>query len=164
MSVFDGNGYLYNSYLVNSTVSNIYMFQSVIKTSSINMLDINGNYQNIINVKDPINPQDAATKNYVDLVGVILSVTLLNTTPTLISNNLKGSFIITITNNVLNGPSAIFNVTKNESNNNPGIARIVAAGSVSGNTQLNLSWLPNSGIFLSKTNNLYDGSYTVKIL
>ena len=48
MSIFDGNGYFYNSYLVNSTVSNVQMIQSVINTSSINMLDINGNYQNII--------------------------------------------------------------------------------------------------------------------
>lgn len=164
MSAFDGNGYFYNSYVVNSTVSNTNVIQSVIQTSSLNMLDINGNLQNIINVKDPINLQDAATKNYVDTLGICFNVSLSNTVPALLSSRLKGSFVITITNNVLNGPSAIFHVTKSEANMNAGIARTVAAPGVVGNTQLRLSWSPNSGIYLYKTNTLYDGSYSVKMI
>lgn len=164
MSAFDGNGYFYNSYLVNSTISNINIIQSIIKTSTLNMLDINGNYQNIINVKDPINLQDAATKNYVDTLGISFNISLSNTTPSLISSNIKGSYIITITNNVLNGPSAIFNITKNESNRYAGLARIVSSPGLPGNTHLKIYWLPNSGIYLYKTNSLYDGSYSIKMI
>lgn len=163
MSAFDGNGYFYNSYLVNSTISNIQVIQSVIKTSSLNMLDINGNYQNIINVKDPINLQDAATKNYVDTLGMCFDIALNNTNPSLLSNSVKGSFIITVSNNILNGPSAIFHITKSETNRDAGIARTVAAPGMIGDTQLKITWSPNSGIYLYKTNSYYDGSYSVKM-
>lgn len=164
MSAFDGNGYFYNSYVVNSTVSNTNVIQSIIQTSSLNMLDINGNYQNIINVKDPINLQDAATKNYVDTLGISFEISLTNTIPTLLSPRVKGSFVITVSNNVLNGPSAIFHVTKSEMNMNAGIARTVAAPGLAGNTQLIIQWSPNSGIYLYKTNSLYDGSYSIKMV
>jgi len=163
MSVFDGNGYFYDTYLTTSTVSNTFIIQSSISTSNINMLDISGNYQNIINVKDPINPQDAATKHYVDTVATNFNITLSNTSSSLLSNNLNGSYVITITNNVLNGPSAIFHVTKSSATQNAGIARTVAAPGVSGNTQLNITWPPNNGIYLNKTNTFYDGSYYIKI-
>jgi hypothetical protein len=164
MSVFDGNGYFYDSFLTTSTVSNTMLIQSAISTSSINMLDISGNYQNIINVKDPINPQDAATKYYVDTLGTVFQCSLTSTNTTLLSNQQKGSFVITVSNNVLNGPCAIFHVVKSNSTQNAGIARTVAAPSASGNTQLNISWPPNDGIYLSKTNSLYDGSYTIKLM
>ena len=84
MSVFDGNGYFYDSFLTTSTVSNTMLIQSAISTSSINMLDLSGNYQNIINVKDPINPQDAATKYYVDTLGTVFQCSLTSTNTTLL--------------------------------------------------------------------------------
>lgn len=164
MSVFDGNGYFYDSYLTSSTVSNVILTNSVIKTSSIDMLNTSGNYQNIINVKDPINSQDAATKNYVDTLGITFQCTLLNTIGSLISSQTNGAFVITISNNVLNGPCAIFHVVKSNSSQNAGIARTVASPGVSGNTQLNITWTPTNGIYLNKTNGLYDGSYNVKII
>jgi len=164
MSVFDGNGYFFNSYVVNSTVSNTQISQSIISTSSINMLDISGNYQNIINVKDPINPQDAATKFYVDTLGSIFTINLTDTTPTLLSSNLKGSFIITVTNNVMNGPSAIFHITKSANTQNAGIARTVSAPGVGYNTQLNITWPINDGIYIQKSNSFYNGSYTIKFI
>ena len=164
MSVFDGNGYFYDSYVTTSTVSNTMLIQSAISTSSINMLDISGQYQNIINVKDPINAQDAATKHYTDTLGTTFNITLSGTTETLLSTSVKGSFIITVTNNVLNGPCAIFHVAKSSSTQNAGIARTVAAPGITGNTQLNITWPPNSNIYLNKTNNLYDGSYYIKLI
>lgn len=164
MSVFDGNGYFFDSYVTTSTVSNTMLIQSAISTSSINMLDISGQYQNIINVKDPINPQDAATKNYTDTLGTTFNIMLSGTNNTILSNAVKGSFIITVTNNVLNGPCAIFHVTKSESPLNAGIARTVSAPGITGNTQLQITWPPNSSIYLNKTNSLYDGSYYIKLI
>lgn len=164
MSVFDGNGYFFNSYITNSTVSNTNVIQSIITTSSINMLDINGQYQNIINVKDPINPQDAATKHYVDNLIIVSSIELIDTTSSLISSTLQGSFIITITNNVLNGPSAIYHITKSANTQNAGITRTVSAPGVNQNTQLNLTWPINSGIYINKSNNFYNGSYIIKVI
>lgn len=164
MSVFDGNGYFYDSYLTSSTVANVIMSSSQIITTSIDMLNTSGNYQNITNVKDPINPQDAATKNYVDTLGITFDCTLLNTTGTIISSKSNGAFVITISNNVLNGPCAIFHVVKSNTTQHAGIARTVASPGVSGNTQLNITWEPNNVIYLNKTNNLYDGSYNIKII
>jgi hypothetical protein len=164
MSVFDGNGYFFDSYLTTSTVSNVIMTQSTIKTSSIDMLNTAGNYQNIINVKDPIDLQDAATKNYVDTLGITFQCALSNTSSSIISSRMNGSFIITVSNNVLNGPCAIFHVVKSNSTQNAGIARTVAAPGLSGNTQLNITWAPSSGIYLNKTNGLYDGSYNIKMI
>jgi hypothetical protein len=164
MSVFDGNGYFFSSYIVTSTVSNTQVTQSIISESSINMLDINGNYQNIINVKDPINPQDAATKFYVDKVCTIFNVDILDTTPTLLSSNLKGSFIITVSNNVMNGPSAIFHITKSSNTQNAGIARTVSAPGLTYNTQLYITWPVNDGIYIHKSDNFYNGNYTIKFI
>ena len=162
MSAFDGNGFFYNSYIENSTVSNTSITTSIITTSSINMLDINNNYQNIINVKNPVNSQDAATKYYVDSLGLLFNITLSNTTPTLLSNIVQGTSIIMITNQVLNGPCAIFHAVKSNSSECPGIFRSVCSPG-NGNTLLDLTWKPNNGIYLYKTTSLCDGSYTIKI-
>lgn len=164
MSVFDGNGYFYDSYLTSSTISNAIISSSQIITTSIDMLNTSGNYQNITNVKDPINPQDAATKNYVDILGISFECTLVNTTGTIISSKHNGAFIITISNNVLNGPCAIFHVVKSTPSQYAGIARTVASPGLSGNTQLNITWEPNKGIYLNKTDNFYNGSYNIKII
>jgi hypothetical protein len=73
------------------------------------------NMQKITSVQNPINPQDAATKNYVDALGIcILDINLTGTNFAVIANNvygpfLKGSYTITITNIIFNGPAATFN-------------------------------------------------------
>jgi hypothetical protein len=165
MSVFfEGNGYFDGSYLLNSTIGNNYIGTSSIRTSTIDMLSTTGNYTNITSVKDPINPQDAATKNYVDILGIVISQnTLSGTQGTLVSNIQTGSFVVTVTNLVLNGPSAVFNITKNIASNCGQVMRTVAAPGI-GNTVLDMNWPANGGVYLVKSSRFCDGSYQVKMI
>jgi hypothetical protein len=152
---FEGNAYIDGGNITTTTIGNC-----SISTSSLDM-----NNENITSVKDPIQSQDAATKQYVDDLGIRFNTVILNgTTENEIFSDQKGSFVITITNIVIDGPSAIFNLTKNRQNSQSHIVRTVAApGSIS-NTLLQISWPPNSGIMLSKTDNNCDGEYRVKIM
>jgi hypothetical protein len=162
---YEGNGFFDTSVVNNSTIGNANISNSTIVTSSINMLSSNGNYQIITNHNYPINPHDVAIKAYVDQLGIVINTFTLNSTiGSTISNQLSGSFVITVKNLVLNGPSAIFNVTKNESTNCGQSNRQVATPGVSSNITLFIDWPPNSGIILYKNGTLYDGSYLVKIM
>jgi hypothetical protein len=152
---FEGNAYIDGGNITTTTIGNC-----SISTSSLDM-----NNQNITSVKDPIQQQDAATKQYVDDLGIRFNNALLNgITSTEIFPDQKGSFVITITNIIIDGPSAIFNVTKNRQNSESHIARTVASPGYGTNTLLQLLWPPNSGIMLSKTDNNYNGEYRVKIM
>lgn len=163
---FEGSGYFSNSFIINSTMSNNILTKSSINTSSLDMLNTAGNYQNITSVKDPINPQDAATKHYVDALNIVISnISLTSTQGSSISSDLMGTFVITVKNLVLNGPSASFHITKNT----PSVcAHIVRQTSCPGfntnNCLLDMSWPMNSTPLLNKTSIDYDGSYEVKII
>lgn len=161
MSVFfEGNAFIDEGRVQNASLTNNTISNSAIITSSLDM-----NLENITNVKDPINPQDAATKQYVDDLGIVISnVTLTGTSSTLISSNQSGSYIIKITNNIINGPSASFHVTKNSSTLNAQCNRISASPGYSSNITLFITWPPSSGIYLNKDGLLFDGSYQIKII
>jgi len=162
---FEGNGYFDGSIVVSSSIGNSIIKNGNILQSSIDMLSVLGQYQNITNVKDPINLQDAATKKYVDDLEVSLTVvTLQGTDYTQISSKVKGSFVVTVSNLILNGPSAIFHITKNEAVNNAHIVRTVASPGVSSAyIYLDIKWGPTESIMLRKTGNAFDGAYKVKI-
>lgn len=163
---FEGNGFFDGSIVVNSSIGSTLITQSAITKTSLDMLDTYGNFQHITNVKDPLLNQDAATKKYVDDLQIVISnVTLSGTSLSLVSNNDKGSFVITISNLILNGPSAIFHVSKNEATNFAHIVRTVAVpGQSSTNVFLELTWPIGDGLYLSKTGLSFDGTYKVKIM
>jgi hypothetical protein len=162
---FEGNGFFDGSMLTNSTTSNNIITTSQITASTIDMLSTTGNFQRITNVQSPILPNDAVIKSYVDDLGItIADYTLTGTTGTLISTNLSGSYVITVTNLVLGGPSAVFNVTNNGSGNCGQVMRTVGAPGNDKKATLDISWPGNTGIILFKTNVTYDGSYRVKII
>jgi hypothetical protein len=157
MSVaFEGNAFIDGGRIANVTLGN-----SVINTSSLDMLDSAGNYQRITNVATPIAPHDAVIKEYVDTFDNTQTITLTGTVATLISSQLYGSYIINIKNNVVAGPTAIYNLSKNDPSVLP--HRIRVNSCPSNLTALNVTWNFSSGILLSKTTGLFDGSYLVKI-
>jgi len=127
------------------------------------VLDLSGNI--IRNVASPVNDSDSATKKYVDDLDIVISnITLTNINTTTISNYIKGSYIITISNLVFNGPSGIFHVTKSESSQQAHIVRTVASPGYGTSIFLNVTWPPNSGILLNKTGSNYNGTYRVKVM
>ena len=159
-NVFIDGGQAQNINITTSTIGN-----SNISKCSLDMRNSAGSLQNITSVANPINPQDAATKLYVDNLDIVISnVTLSGTNTTTISNYVKGSYVITISNLVLNGPSGIFHVTKSESSQNAHIVRTVATPGYITNVFLNVTWPQNSGILLNKNGPNYNGSYRVKIM
>ena len=159
-NVFIDGGQVQNINIITSTIGNCNISQC-----TLDMANSAGSLQNITSVANPINQQDAATKQYVDNLGIVIAnFSLIGTNNVIISNFVKGSFIITITNLVLNGPSGIFHITKSESSREAHIVRTAAAPGYLTNVFLNISWPLNSGVLLQKTGSNYDGSYTVKIM
>ena len=162
---FEGNGFFSDSYITNSTITNNIITTSAISKSRIDMLDINGNYQNITNIAIPINPHDAVIKQYVDDLNIRLkNYDLTGTVGTLLSNDLSGSFVVTVTNLVSNGPSATFHITKNTSSICGHIVRHTLSPGINSLTSLSIVWPIGSGPKLVKSDDNYDGSYRVKIM
>ncbi len=161
MSVYlEGNAFIDGGQLQNVVVTNTSIGNCTITTSALDM-----NLANITNVKDPMLNQDAATKLYVDNLGIsITSVTLNGTTDTLISSAQKGSFRILVDNSIINGPSAVFDVTKSEASRHAHVVRTAASPGYNTDITLRVSWPPSSGIMLRKTGTNFDGAYRVKIL
>lgn len=151
-----------NAFIDGGQVHNTDVLYASIQQSSLDM-----NMQNITSVKDPIQPQDAATKKYVDNLYIIFqNITLSGTNYTKISDNLKGSYNITINNTVDFSPTATFYVSKSHPSKSAHIVRHTCAPGIQGNTLvlLEIRWLPNQGIFLRKTAAPFDGVYESKIM
>lgn len=162
----EGNAYLDQSYVLNSSIGTSIFTAGIIKSSSIDMLNTAGNYMNIINTAAPINNNDVAIKQTVTDLGInINAVTLLATQGTLITNSI-GSFVITVSNQVSNGPCATFHVSKNAITVCGHIVRISAVPGLSfaKTCLLDMKWPANSPLELFKTDINFDGSYLVKLM
>jgi len=161
----EGNFYMDQSYVLNSSIGTSVFTGGVIRTSSIDMLSSAGNFQFISNVRSPLLPNDAAIKQYVDNLGIVINdITLVQTNNTSIGNNNIGSYTVTITNLVTNGPSGTFHITKNDASITGHVNRITACPGSGSTCLLNISWPSYSTPLLSKTSNLYDGAYRVKLI
>jgi hypothetical protein len=161
----EGNAYLDESYVLNSSIGTSVFTGGVIRTSSIDMLNTAGNYQNITNAAMPIQNHDVVIKLYVDNLGIVINdITLTQTNNTSIGGNNSGSYTITVTNLVLNGPSGTFHITKNDVSISGHVNRITACPGSGTPCLLNITWPSYSTPLLSKTSNSYDGSYRVKII
>jgi hypothetical protein len=162
---FEGNGFFSDSYVTNSTITNNIITNSDISKTSIDMLDASNNYQNITNVAVPINPHDVVIKQYVDDLNIRLkNYALIGTSGTVLTNDLSGSFVVTVTNLVMDGPSATFHITKNTPSVCGHIVRHTLSPGITFLTTLNITWPAFSGPILIKNNISYDGSYRVKIM
>ena len=154
---FEGNAYIDECLVQNTDIKN-----SNITTSSLDM-----NLENITSVKDPILPQDAATKKYVDEHAFQFTTTDVNlsgTVGSMVFSIGTGVHMIQVTNLVTNGPSALFNVTKSDASKCGQSNRFTASAGSGSNTTLLLEWGASSDIYLRKTNDLYDGSYRAVLL
>ena len=158
-----------NAFIDSGQIQNVNVLNSSITTSSITSSSLDMNMQRITSVQNPIGPQDAATKSYVDSLGIrILDINLTGTNFVVISNNvygpfLKGSFTITVTNIIFNGPSATFNASKNETSQPGHVARSTSSPGLLTYESLKIRWRPNTGLELQKTGNNYDGTYRIVI-
>jgi hypothetical protein len=145
--------------------SNSYIDGGAVKNVSISQSSLDMNNSPITSVQDPSNPQDVATKNYVDLISSRITISLSSTNYTLISTKLKGAVQLIIEADVSDGPCATFQASKSKSSKEAHIFRQTSApGDSINKEQLVIRWSPGSGIEMKKTNNGFNGDYIIKIL
>lgn len=138
--------------------STSYIDGTEIRNTSIDM-----NSKRITSVGDPINTYDAVNKNYVDSVGTVDNISLIDTDYTIISTKLIGSVHIIVSSIIPDGPCATFFASKSKSSKHAHILRHTSAPGDGSKEQLDIRWEPSEGIKLNKTGLNYNGSYSIKI-
>lgn len=165
ISLMRGNFYIdCGGKMNNSTItnSNIYM-----RNDGSGILTMGG--AKITNVALPTNPSDVATKNYVDTFlgggsGSIIQVTLTGTSYSVVSPVLSGTVTLNVKNSISGGPSAIFNICKNEQLLIGNPTRTCSCAGLNTYERLQIRWLANSGIELRKTGVNYNGIYNITLV
>ncbi len=148
------------------------MVQMLIKNSSIHSTALDMNLRPITSVKNPIHPQDAATRWYVDSKIDEFSntlenpysgylVTLSGTEPTDITNLRTGSYMVTVTPQKDGYPTALFAISKGSVYSEGHIFKVTGVSGEYTPEQLELIWPPGNVLQLKKTGPGFDGEYIV---
>lgn len=93
----------------------------------------------------------------------IINVTLTGTAYTSISTETNGSFVILVKNLVVDGPSAVFSITKNDPAALPSINTMASTPGTGTLEILELQWNPGMDIELRKNGPAHDGIYQITI-
>lgn len=120
-------------------------------------------------VPPPCIESDVSTKDYVDrsiekaldvkFGGYI--VNLQDTTLTEVAPLRPGSYLVSVTSLVVDGPTGAFSVSKNANDRDANMVRLSGVpGAVTG-CQLELLWPPNGKLCVRKTDVFYDGEYLI---
>lgn len=159
MFSFTGQGIFDRSKISNTTISNCVLTSGSIAGAAIDMGD-----QVITSLHDPQSTQDAATKNYVDALGITHTlVTLDGTNPATIPIY-TGAFVVVVKPLNTGGPCAIFHVSKSMLNGSACVFRTSLSPGSDSTCTLRIAWPQSSGILIYKTNSMFDGSYVVKCM
>ncbi len=147
-----------DAFIDGGTVKSADVTQCAITDSSVDM-----NMRKITNLNDPVNPYDAANKKFVDALSIgFTNVNLIGTTPAQISPIRVGGVRVHVTSTMENAPYSVFEIFKNSPNQKSRINVWSPIPGIGTGERLSLTWAENSGIFLQKSGNGYDGIYLVK--
>ena len=127
------------------------------------------NLKNFSNQPPPVFPNDTATKSFVEQVvndAVVakfsgIMVHLVNTEPVDVTALKIGSYVVAVTPQIPNAPTATFHISKNQQSSDAHVVRISSCAGVDSGEFLELTWKANSKLTLSKTGTFYDGDYLV---
>lgn len=143
------------------------MENTSITSSAITNTTLDMAMQNITSVLDPVDPQDAATKFYVDRQVTTLvqtfEVQLAGQAFVEVSNLKYGSYQVLVMSLQEGGPVGSFVLLKLSEYSQGVITSALVLKTPTGE-QLVVDWPPNSAVLVRKSGDNFDGLYRVKII
>ena len=125
--------------------------------------------KNFTSLSEVILPTDQASKAYVDAhVRENMDIKFSGVNVHLEDDELEqvimlrpGSYVVTVSADILGAPTAVFNISKSSTSAQPSIIKTSSCPGEISEEQLELLWPPNSKLLLRKTGSRYAGLYTV---